>query len=304
MNTVLNKYRLAVIGGGWSYERDSNIFSAQSVAHELKRHKVKYKYIEIKPNFSIIKQLKSLRVDFAFLTVTEEVPIQPILDSLKIKYNGSNNSTTALLFNKRFTNIILSNCGVRTPFAVYLSKRNYCEANVNFDFPVIVKPVSCGESCGVSLVKNKGQLQKAINLAFRFDREILIEKFINGLEITIPILGSFVMPAVKIISPISIWDYEHKDKLNVTMETIKKNKKLIEEINSMVKKITNNFDLKSFWRIDAIYKNNKLFLLEINTQPCLAKEGIISASCQELGWEYFDFLNKLLKESIKPSSHQ
>lgn len=301
MQSILKKLKIAIITGGWSGERHENIGVARNMERILVSNGVKPTMIVLDNSFDILPQLENLDIDFAFISVTEEVPIQPFLDALGIPYNGSSNLATSLSINKKFIKIILQANNITCPRDILIEKDKPFSKTKVF-YPCVVKPLRSGSSCGVSLVKDKKGLNDAIEIAFKQDSKVLIEEYIDGQEITIPVLGDFVMPSVKITSESGIWDEERKSNLDVTFEAIKLNKnKLNRIIQKTVNQIRDIFELESFWRIDAIYKNDSLYILEINTQPHLpgGVTGMFPASCGVLGWTHFDFLTKIAEEVLK-----
>lgn len=302
MNHDLRNYKVVVIGGGWTGERDANSFSAKNVIKHLSQNGVNCFYLEIDPSKDIFPQLEMLDADFAFLTVTEEVPIQPFLDALGIPYNGSSNLTTALSLNKKFVKTLLKEFGVTLPKdIVVLDSDRVKDVPSGFNLPLIVKPVSSGESCGLSLVKDANEFNNALFEAFKHDKEALVEEYIEGQEITIPVIGDLILPGVKITSKSGVWDIEKKDNLDVEMSAVSNTEtELVNLIEELVGKIKKCFDIKSFWRADVIYKNGKLYFLEINTQPCLAggQTGLIPTSIKSRGWNHYNFLSYVANDVL------
>lgn len=301
MKSILKDIKLALITGGWTGEREESIGISRNVEKILKENGVTPKFIILDKTADLLPQLEDLNVDFALVMMSEEVPIQPILDTLGIPYNGSSNMVTALSLNKDFIKIILDKYGVTVPKDVIYEKGKKLP-KINFSLPYVVKPMRCGSSCGVSLVKTVDQLNKACELAFKHDSKILIEEYINGEEVTIPVIGDFIMNPVKIFSPSGIWDEERKNNLQVEMLAVKPEEKvLMQEVNYVVKSMRDIFELESFWRVDTIFKDGKLYVLELNTQPCLAggKNGVLPTSERAMGWTHFDFVSKVVEEAYK-----
>lgn len=298
--SILKDTKVAIITGGWTGERNENIAIARNIEKTLIANDVNPKFIILDETHDILPQLKNVDVDFVFVSITEEVPIQPILDLLGIPFNGSSNMATSMSLNKKFIKIILEASGVNCPKDVVFQK-NTSYPKIPFSYPYVVKPLRSGSSCGVSLAKNKSQLDKAIKLAFMHDSKILIEEYIDGQEVTIPVIGKLIMPGVKITSDSGIWDEERKNNLKVDLKVVtSKEKELNRLIKEVIIKMINTLELESFWRADAIYKNGKLYILEINTQPCMAggKTGLLPTSCSLLDWSHFDFLTHIATEAI------
>lgn len=301
MTFSLKPYRVLVIGGGWTGERDSNSLSAKNVMKHLTQNGVNAQYLEIDESQDLLSQLAGISADFAFLTVTEEVPIQPFLDAMGIPYNGSSNATTTLSLNKKYVKTILHSIGVLTPKDIVVKDTKEIDGIDWHTFPCIVKPVSSGESCGLSLVKSKDSLKAAVIEALKFDSEALVEEYVDGQEITIPVIGTKILPGVKITSKSGVWDYERKDNLDVVLSAVQPDEIGVnKQIKNMIKKISSTILLKSFWRLDTIYKDNRLYFLEINTQPCLAggQTGLIPTSIKGLNWNHYEFLSHIAEDML------
>lgn len=300
MKSILKNIKVAIITGGWTGERNENIAIARNIEKNLIAGGVMPKFVILDKTHDILPQLENLDVDFAFASITEEVPIQPILDMLGIPFNGSSNMATSMSLDKKFIKVILESNGITCPKDI-IFQRNRPFPKIPFSFPYVVKPLRSGSSCGISLAKNTLELEKAIDLAFLHDTKILIEEYINGQEVTIPIIGNFIMPGVKVTSDSGIWDEERKNNLKVNLKVVQpKEEKLNKLIKETMLKMKNVFDLESFWRADTIYRNRKLYVLEINTQPCMAggSTGLLPTSYSLLGWTHFDFLTEVATEAL------
>lgn len=301
-NSILYKKRIGVIAGSWTAEREETLILGEHLKKVLSQNGIVADLRIVGEDRNLFNCLKDFNVDFAFLETTEEIPIQPFLDSMGIAYSGSDNLETALSMNKEYIKDILKCRKIIVPNGICISQKQFRNGEcVVSNFPVVIKPVSCGSSCGVSVVTNKKQLLSAIKEAFKHGDKIIIEDYIKGREITIPILNDEVMPAVEIKSSSGFWTAEEKCNLKVDFEVIPLHEKEIyQKIKLLIKKILEIFNFKSFWRVDTIYRNGVFYVLEINTLPCMAggEKGIIPCSLKELGWTHFKFLSKIAEAAI------
>lgn len=301
--SILHKKRIGIIAGSWTAEREETIVLGEHLKRVLHENGVEADLRIVGENKNLLSFLRDFNVDFAFLETTEEIPIQPILDSLGIAYCGSANLEVALSMNKQYIKDILGCNGVVVPKGVCLNKEQFTNGNyLNSKFPVVVKPNSCGSSCGVSLVTKKNSLISAVKEAFRHGDKVIIENYISGKEITIPIVNGKILPMVKIKSNSGFWTAEEKCNLEVNFEVIPLcEKEMYKKAGALIKKINEIFDFKSFWRVDTIYHNGIFYVLEINTLPCMAggERGIIPCSLKEIDWTYFEFLSKIAEKAIR-----
>ena len=145
-------------------------------------------------------------------TFGEDGVIQSILSKNNIPFNGSDEDSSRNCFNKSVTKEIVMNQGVLSP-SYYQTSSNTC--NDHFDFnseKYIVKPNSQGSSVGFNIVNKLEDLNDAIDIALDFDSSVLIEEFIDGREITVPILGNESLPVIEIEPKSGIYDYKSKYK--------------------------------------------------------------------------------------------
>lgn len=299
--SILYEKKIGIIAGSWSGEREEAIVLGKHLEKVLKNNNIEADLRIIGNDKNLLACLKNFDVDFAFLETTEEVPVQPILDSMNIAYSGSDNLNTALSMNKEYIKNILKCNQIDIPDGVVLSKQEYKKNIYDLKLPVIIKPVSCGSSCGVSLVYKKDEIETAIKEAFKHGDKIIIEDYIEGREITIPVVNSIIMPAVEIKSKSKFWNEEEKCNLEVEFNVIPlKEKEINEKIKILIDKMRTIFDFKSFWRLDTIYRNGILYVLEVNTLPCMAggEKGIIPTSLKEMGWTHFQFLSEIAEKAL------
>ncbi len=289
--------KFAIITGGWSHEKDENIHAAQDVSKALSDyHEVqRFTFLPDFPpeqNKEIILSLERFNPDFVFLCTTEELPIQGVLDFLSFPYSGSNILTTALSLDKDKCKHLFQSSGIATPNWQIVEKGN-SENFSHSEFPVIIKPNDSGSSCGVRLVRNMSEVHSALEYAFQFSQKALIEQYIPGREITVPMLHDLILPPVEInlTSGKDIFDYESKINIpeNVEYTIAEVDVKILHDIKDTMVKLKKLFSIKSIFRADFILEDNKLFLLEINTLPCLAN-GMMGVSARGYGWSYYQFL--------------
>ena len=300
--------KYAIITGGWSLEKNENINGAKDVYNSLsKKHEVKQFIFDERytgeKNKKLILQIKNYKPDLVFLCTTEELPIQGVLDFLGIKYTGSSVLATALSLDKEKCKLLFSSNSINTSSGIVILRDAFKKNNIDFSsltFPLVVKPNSSGSSVGVSLVKNHQELLLGIKKAFAVDDKILVEKFISGKEITVPMIDENLLPAVEIVKKKEIFDYDSKSdyKKFVEYKKAELSKDVMSEIEKIMFKLRDIFYIKNIFRADFILtKNNKLVLLEINTLPCLG-DGMIGASARVKGWTYDKFLEQVAKSAL------
>ena len=139
----------------------------------------------------------------------EDGTIQALLDMAKVKYTGSGHLSSALAMDKDLSKKLFRVAGVQTADWL-MAPASVDEVETKLGFPVVVKPSKQGSTVGLSVVKQKAQLEAAITEAWRYDDEVMIERFIPGRELTVGILGDRALPVGEIKPVHEIYDYECK----------------------------------------------------------------------------------------------
>ena len=143
-------------------------------------------------------------------TFGEDGVIQSILSKNNIPFNGSGEKSSRNCFDKSVTKEIVMNKGVLSP-KYYQTSSNTCNDHLDFKSEkYVVKPNSQGSSVGFNVIDNFENLNDAIDKALDFDNSVLIEEFIDGKEITVPILGNEPLPVIEIEPKSGIYDYKSK----------------------------------------------------------------------------------------------
>lgn len=308
----LKDLTLAIVTGGWSAERHENLTGAQAVRKTLTENNVDTVWVEVKRGQDFIPELSQRRLDFALLCMTEEVPIQGALDIIGIPYSGSGVLTTALCFDKQKSKQLMVAAGIHTPayytFSVEGVKSilshmdlSVIEQCISFSFPIVVKPNACGSSVGVSLVTELAALPGALQRAIEHSDLILIEQYIQGTEVTCPVLGDRIFPAVKVQTPTGIYDYSHKEHLTASYSVVPESEKFLHAaLEEAVGILRNTFSLENIWRVDAIWDGTQLSILEVNTLPYLGSpSGVMATSFCALGMDHCQFLTTVIMEKFQ-----
>jgi D-alanine-D-alanine ligase len=295
---------IAILTGGDSAEYDISILSANTVLQHLNpelfkgyiihlkndKFTVLIKEIKIevdKSNFTFEVENKRISFDAIFMALhgspAENGLIQPYFDNLNIPYTSCNAKVSALTFNKYECNKKLKELGFNcaTSF-LYKKGNNIVEQEIidRVKLPCFVKPNGAGSSFGISKVKKKEDLTKAINSALQHDNKVLIEQFIDGIEISCGVYtnknNTQALPITEIVTENEFFDYQAKYKgesQEITPARI--SKKLTIEVQKLTTDIYKVMELSGICRIDYIIMNEKPYIIEINTIPGFTEESII-----------------------------
>ncbi|MGY8954665.1 MAG: D-alanine--D-alanine ligase [Flavobacteriales bacterium] len=295
---------IAILTGGDSAEYDISILSANTVLQHLNPELFKGYIIHLKndtftvlikeikidvdkSNFTFEVENKRISFDAIFMALhgspAENGLIQPYFDNLNIPYTSSNAKVSALTFNKYECNKKLKELGFNcaTSF-LYKKENNIVEQEIidRVKLPCFVKPNGAGSSFGISKVKKKEDLTKAINSALQHDNKVLIEQFIDGIEISCGVYTNKnniqALPITEIVTENEFFDYQAKyEGKSQEITPARISKKLTIEVQKLTTDIYKAMELSGICRIDYIIMNEKPYIIEINTIPGFTEESII-----------------------------
>ncbi len=304
----MNKINIALLSGGDSPEREVSLNSGKQVFTAL--DKTKYNVIGYDPAFDLNKLIRDASdIDFALIIMHGELgedgSVQGLLDLLKIPYQGAGILGSALAMNKIVSKRLYEHANILVPPYILLNssqKISSEECIEKFGFPLIIKPVSCGSSVGISVVKNKDDFDKGLKSAFNYDNEIIIEKYIDGVELTCGVIGNANLETFPIIQIIpdekyAFFDYEAKYLPGATNEIcpapIEEN--IAMQAAKLAKKAHRVLNCRGYSRTDMIFKDNLLFVLETNTIPGMTPTSLLPLSAKAAGIEFGELLDKLIE---------
>ncbi|MDP2632361.1 MAG: D-alanine--D-alanine ligase [Candidatus Curtissbacteria bacterium] len=304
-----NKIKVAVLMGGKSQEHEISLISGSEVAKNLDRKKYNVSGITIPKegiNHPIIAKLKKADIVFIALHGTngEDGTIQGLLESLGVRYTGSGVLASALGMDKIYSREIFTQTGLNTPKYV-LTKRNQKKRELGrLKYPVFVKPLDQGSSIGTSKVYNSKELQNALSEAFKYSQTAIIEEFLEGIEITGAVLGNYspvALPLVEIVPKKDFFDYEAKYDANLTDEIVpaRVNKQLTKRVQDAALTAYESINCRGFGRVDMIIKDDKVYVLEVNTIPGLTPVSLFPKAAKAAGISYSRLLDMIIDLAFK-----
>jgi len=212
MSDITSK-KIAVLMGGFSAEREVSLASGAAVQQALLGRG--YDSVAIDVGRDLPQVLCREGVEVAFIALHgrygEDGCVQGLLELMKIPYTGSGVLASALAMHKLYSKQTFISSGILTaPFHHVRRDRQVSLKDLPFGVPLVVKPVQEGSSVGISIVKAEVDLAAALELAFRYDDEVLVEQFIKGQEVQIGILDDCPMGAIEIVPKNEFYDFEAK----------------------------------------------------------------------------------------------
>mgnify|MGYP001002919495 FL=1 len=237
----------------------------------------------------------------------EDGTVQGALELLGIPYTGSGVMASAIAMDKVMTKRVWLAEGLPTPRFAWLAPGAQAREQImrvpdELGLPVIVKPPREGSSIGISKVQGYSQMQDAVQLAARYDADVLCEEFIEGLEVTCPVIGNGssarALPVVRIEAPDGNYDYEHKYFSEDTGYRCPSGLPAAEEAE--VQRLTlaayRALGCRGWGRADLMIRaaDRKPFLLEMNTSPGMTGHSLVPISARAAGLSYEQLCLQLL----------
>ena len=323
------KKNIALVTGGDSGESVISIQSAKIIKENIDREKFNvftillkgsfWKFIADdltesdvdKNDFSIISDNKKIKFDAVFIAIHgtpgEDGKLQGYLDMLGMPYTFSGVISSSLTFNKNFCQSLAKEYGAITARSVLVKKNikyNIDEILSKTGLPCFVKPNNGGSSIGMSKVKEKEDIEKAIQIALHEDNEVQIEEFIEGTEVTCGILQKkdelIALPLTEIVSKHEFFDYKSKYDASLAEEIIPA--RVPEEVHKKCKELSlylfRKFNCRGVARFDYIVKNGTPYFLEVNTIPGLSAASIVPKQAQAMGIPLKEFFTILIENVI------
>jgi D-alanine-D-alanine ligase len=293
--------KVAVLLGGTSAEREISLMSGGGVLAALQSQGVDAHAFD--PAERELADLKHEGFARAFIALHgrhgEDGTVQGALELLGIPYTGSGVMASAIAIDKVMTKRIWQAVGLPTPKYVTLPRTAQARERViqvpdELGLPLIVKPPHEGSSIGVTKVKGYSQMQDAVALAAKHDDVVLCEEFIEGDELTCPVLGegdnARALPVIRIVAPEGAYDYQNKYFTDVTQYLVPSGLPEAEEreIQRIVVEAYRTLGCRGWGRADLMVRatDRQPYLLEMNTSPGMTSHSLVPMSAKAAGMSY------------------
>ncbi|MZH02279.1 MAG: D-alanine--D-alanine ligase [Nitrospinae bacterium] len=297
MERLKNK-TIGVLLGGLSPEREVSIVTGNSVLEALNRKGVTALPIDVDHNIG--ETLKSNPIDVAFLalhgTFGEDGCVQGWLEYFKIPYTASGVLGSALAYDKLKSKEILKFHGIPTADHEVFYKET--KVSRKMDLPVVVKPTNQGSSLGVTIVKDENQWEPALQTAFGYSEEVIVEKFIDGKLLAIGMNEMSPMPIIHIRPKSGFYDYEAKYTSGKTEYICPAdiNKDEAERCRQVAIQVFQVLRGRGFPRVDVILDEQGVpQVLEMNTIPGMTPTSLLPMAAREMGMAFDDLVVEILK---------
>ena len=304
----LEKLKIGVVAGGISSEREISLKSGRAVHESLSKHGFSSKLIDIKSQEKLKSSETYKGLDLVFIMIHgkggEDGEIQSILEAAKIKYTGSDSTSSLNAFDKLKSKEIFEKNGLEVPLRMML-QHSPSENNA-----IVIKPLREGSSFGVSIIKRWWDYKKsrpsleteeALKEAQKYGDGVLIEEFIEGKELTVAIVGESTYPAIEIISPNEFYDFSAKyDGIGTKYIPANLSSTETKKLSEICLKAFKSLGCSGWGRVDLIKSKNDgiSYILEVNTVPGMTETSLVPKAARLAGLSFNDLLVEIIKASI------
>ena len=323
------KKNIAIIMGGYSSEYQISLKSGNVVFNTLNPEKYnaycihifkdKWVYVDTdntefpidKNDFSVTVNGEKITFDCVFNAIHgspgEDGFMQGYFKLLNIPHTSCDMYQASVTFNKRDCLSILKPYGIKTAESFFLNLGDTINEDAIIEkvgLPCFVKANKAGSSFGVTKAYKKEDLQKAIATAFKEDDEIIIESFLDGIEVSVGVITfkgeTKVLPITEIVSENDFFDYEAKylgKSQEITPARLSKDQET--KVTVVAKKVYEVLKMKGFSRSEYIFKNGEPHLLEVNTVPGLTQASILPQQAAAAGISLSELFDNAIEEALK-----
>jgi D-alanine-D-alanine ligase len=294
--------KIAVLMGGPGSEREVSLATARGVSKALRSLGAEVLDVDVRDQRFHLPD----DVDLAFLTIHgtfgEDGSLQKILEDRGIPYTGDGVEESRTAFDKIRSKEKFRAHGVTTPLWEVIRPGQ----RPTIPLPIVVKPPREGSTVGVIIVKSEGELDLAIAEAAKYDRELLVEEFIAGRELTVGILGDQALPILEIIPKGGFYDFTNKypflnPQAGGGAEHVcpaKIDQKKTKEIQELALRAHRSLGLQIYSRVDVLLpEDGAATVLELNTIPGMTEASLLPEAADAAGISYVDLCRRIIELS-------
>ena len=293
--------KVGVLMGGPSEEREVSISTGKAVIKACADNGyIATEFVFTENYKKHLKKLKTQNIIFNALHggIGENGKIQAWLDKNNLKYTGSGAVASSLCMDKAKSKEIAKKNGIETPDWQLIQKANQ---EVKISLPFVVKPNDQGSTVGLSIIKNDKFIQPAIDKAFQHGDKVIIEKYISGRELTIPIIDKDAYPIVEIDPKNNYYDYECKYTPGMSEYSCPAvlDQSLVKKIESNTMVLFHSFGCSVYARADYILdKSGVPYFLEMNTLPGMTSTSLVPKSAYARGQNFKKLISNIIELSL------
>lgn len=298
---MADKKKIVLIQGGLGAERDVSLATGGAFEAALKELGHDYSVIDAREDLPV--RLANSKADVALIALhgkyAEDGTVQGICEYLKIPYSGSGVLASALCIDKIMSKQTFVQHGIPTARfeTVDLNETKIADVKCRLNFPVVVKPSREGSSVGISIVPTPGDLKKALEEAAKYGYYILIEEFIDGHEVSVPILKGKALSPIEIVPKHGFYDYKNKYTKGNTDYYLPPRfpEDKVALLKSITEKVFTACRLRAYARIDyRVDRNFNPYVMEVNTLPGCTQTSLLPKAAAHEGMSFAQVIQSLI----------
>ncbi len=304
----LMKLRIGVIMGGLSSERAISLLTGKSIIKTLKGRG--HRVIPVDINSRSFQKVIKAKIDVAVIalhgTYGEDGVAQGILEFLGIPYTGSGVMASAIGMNKVMSKQVFDANKIPTAKWAVLNAVSDVK-KIKMKFPLVFKPCSEGSAVGVTIVKSKKRAPAAYKKASKYGKKVLIEKYIKGTEISVPVLGNDkVLPIIEIVPANEFYDYQAKYTAGKSTHIIpaRLSAKMRKKAGVIALRAHNALMCRDYSRTDLIVAGSGVYVLETNTLPGMTRLSLYPEAAKAAGISFYELLMIFIKSALETRKSQ
>ncbi|MFZ3209349.1 MAG: D-alanine--D-alanine ligase [Geobacteraceae bacterium] len=296
----LKTRKIGVLMGGLSAEREVSMKSGAAVQRALLAHG--YNAVAVDMDRNLALSLAREQVDIVFNCLHgrygEDGAVQGTLEVMGIPYTGSGILASAMAMNKIFSKQLFQSSGLMVPPYLVLQRGGKLGlSTLEFSLPVVVKPSQEGSSVGVSIVRSDSELSSAMELAFCYDDDILVEQFITGREIQVGILEDQAIGAIEIVPRNEFYDFEAKytDGMAEHIMPAPLPPDIYRKVNEAGEKAHRLLGCRGYSRVDfLVTEEGDCYILEVNALPGMTALSLLPEIAAAAGIGFEELVERIL----------
>ncbi len=228
--------------------------------------------------------------------------IQACFDLMGIRYTGADYVSSALCMDKGLAKELFAHHGIMTPQGFRLIKESLEKERDKAAFPCVVKVCRGGSSVGVSIAGNMEEYEAALQEAFLYDEEVIVEQYIKGREFSVGVMEGRALPVIEIAPLKGFYDYKNKYQAGATIETCPAQlpEEKTKEMQMLAEKVFHALRLRNYARMDFLMdEQGELFCLEANTLPGMTATSLLPQEAAAEGVSFGELCEKIIAAALK-----
>ena len=300
--------KVVVVRGGRSLERDMSLRSGYHVSGALKR--LGHEVSEVDVDGELMRNLEG--TDLAFIALHgrdgEDGTIQLACEALGVPYTGSAPLTCRLCFDKGLAKGLMLRAGLPTPPGYVLSAEAVRHmgagtalrrAAERLGYPLVVKPAAQGSALGLAVVPDPTELTAAAIAAFDYGDRVLLERFMTGAEITVPVVGPELeaLPAIEIRTPDGVFDFQTRVSPGA-YDFVRADASIESAVSDLAVRAANELRVRDFGRVDMRITDDGPVVLDVKTCPGLTETSIVPLAVAQAGLKFEHFIERVIESAL------